>query len=97
MDIFRRKGSSDFVGGALTYLDQKLSRSVPTSFVPTPCRTGEDGLEVAFEDSTSVLKVLLGVGFGGGDALKRFVEYADDPLLFGERRKHQCKIGQSRS
>ncbi len=46
---------------------------------------GEDGLEVAFKQSAGVLEVLFGVGFGGGDALKRFVEDADDPLLFGER------------
>ena len=46
---------------------------------------GEDGLEVAFEEGAGVLEVLFGVGFGGGDALKRFVEDADDPLLFGER------------
>ncbi len=26
-----------------------------------------------------------GVGLGGGNALKRFVEDADDPLLLGER------------
>ena len=43
------------------------------------------GLEVAFEEGAGVLEVLFGVGFGGGDALKRFVEDADDPLLFGER------------
>ena len=45
----------------------------------------EDGLEVAFEEGAGVLEVLFGVGFGGGDALKRFVENADDPPLFGER------------
>jgi len=31
------------------------------------------------------LEVLFGVGFGGGDALKRFVEDADDTSLFRER------------
>ena len=41
-------------------------------------------MEVAFEEGAGVLEVLFGVGFGGGDALKRFVEEADDPLLFGE-------------
>ncbi len=46
---------------------------------------GEDGLEVAFEEGAGVLEVLFGVGFGGGEALKRFVEQADDPLLFGQR------------
>src|SRR5262245_34533855 len=46
----------------------------------------EDGLQVAFKQRTGVLEVPFGVGFGGGDAVKRFVEDADDPLLFGERR-----------
>jgi hypothetical protein len=45
---------------------------------------GEDGLEVAFEEGAGVLEVLFGVGFGGGDALKRFVEDADDPPLLGD-------------
>ena len=31
------------------------------------------------------MEVLFGVGFGGGDAVKRFVEDAHDPPLFGER------------
>ena len=51
---------------------------------PIPAALGEDGLELAFEESTGVLEVLFGVGFGGGDALKRFVEDADDPPLFRE-------------
>ena len=46
---------------------------------------GEDGFEVAFEEGAGVLEVLFGVGLGGGEAGKRFVEDADDPLLFGER------------
>ena len=54
---------------------------------------GEDGLEVAFKEGAGVLEVLFGVGFGGGDAVKRFVEDADDPLLFGERR--ECGSGTS--
>src|ERR1035437_1009587 len=56
----------------------------PHQLACSPC-IREDGLEVAFEEGAGVLEVLLGVGFGGGDALKRFVEDADDPLLFGER------------
>ena len=43
-------------------------------------------MEVAFEEGAGVLEVLFGVGFGGGDAVKRFVEDADDALLFGNRR-----------
>ena len=42
-------------------------------------------MEVAFEEGAGVLKVLFGVGFGGGDALKRFVRNPDDPLLLGSR------------
>ena len=45
---------------------------------------GEDGLEVAFEEGAGVLEVLFGVGFGGGETRKRFVQDADDPLLLGE-------------
>jgi len=41
-------------------------------------------LEVAFEEGAGVLEVLFGVGFGGGDALKRFVKDADDPRLSGQ-------------
>jgi len=35
--------------------------------------------------AAGVEEVLFGVGFGGGEALKRCVEDADDPLLLGER------------
>jgi len=44
-------------------------------------------LQVAFKEGTGVLEVLFGVGFGGGDALKRFIEDADDSLLFGQGGK----------
>ena len=54
---------------------------------PPLAALGEDGLQVAFKQGAGVLEVLFGVGFGGGDAVKRFVEDADDPLLFGERGK----------
>ena len=62
-----------------------LSNLANVSSHPPLAALGEDGLEVAFEEGAGVLEVLFGVGFGGGDALKRFVEDADDPLLFGER------------
>jgi hypothetical protein len=42
-------------------------------------------LEVAFEEGAGIFEVLFGVGFGSDDTLKRFIEEADDPLLFGER------------
>jgi hypothetical protein len=39
---------------------------------------------VTFKDGTGVLEVLFGVGLGGGDAVKGFVEDGDDAVLFGE-------------
>jgi hypothetical protein len=39
---------------------------------------------VTLKNSPRILQVLFGVGFGGGDAVKRFVEEGDDALLFGE-------------
>ena len=41
-------------------------------------------LEMAFEQSASILEILFGVGFGGGEGLEGFVEQGDDALLFGE-------------
>src|SRR5712692_9923659 len=49
---------------------------------------------VTFKQSAGVLEVLFGVGFGGGDAVKRFVEDADDPPLFGERGERHFKLSQ---
>ena len=34
---------------------------------------GENGLQVDFKQGAGVLEVLFGVGFGGTDAVKRFV------------------------
>jgi len=48
-------------------------------------------LEVTLKDSAGVLKVLFGVGFGSRDGLKRFVEDADDPVLFGNWRASYYK------
>jgi hypothetical protein len=39
-------------------------------------------VKVTVEEGAGVLEVFFGVGFGGGDTLKRFVENANDPLLF---------------
>jgi hypothetical protein len=64
-------------------------------FPPFPA-LGEDGLQVAFKEGASVLEVLLGVGFDGGDSLKRFVEDADDPLLFGEWRDWNVTLPNQR-
>ena len=39
-----------------------------------------------FASGVSSKEVLFRVGFGRGDALKRLIEDADNPLLFGEGR-----------
>jgi hypothetical protein len=54
---------------------------------PPITAVGEDRLEMTCEDSAGVLDVPFGIGPGGGDALKRFVENADDPQLFGKWRR----------
>ena len=66
---------------------------------PLECRShpsviplGEGGLKLTFKQSASVLEILFGVGFGGSDALKRFVEDTDDPQLFGERWDGHWKV-----
>jgi len=51
---------------------------------PLPSLT-EHGLKMALKERAGVLDVPLGVGFGGGEARKRFVEQGDDSLLLGER------------
>lgn len=45
---------------------------------------------MAFEEGAGVVEVLFGIG--SGETLKRFVEDADDPLLFGERRENDGKF-----
>ena len=42
------------------------------------------------------MEVLFGVGFGGGEARKRFVEQANYPLLFWERGKDYLDAVESR-
>ena len=44
-------------------------------------RLAEGGLKKTLKHRTSVLKVLLGVGLGGGDAIERFIEDGDYALL----------------
>jgi len=39
---------------------------------------------MTLKDRPGVLDVPFGVGFGGGETRKRFVEQGDDSLLFGE-------------
>ena len=63
-----------------------------SSYHPSFAALSEDGLEVAFEQSTRVLDVLFGVGFGSGDARKRFVEQADNSPLFGKWGKLNWNI-----
>src|SRR5579872_363842 len=75
--------SEALASAALREIDpiSKLCKATKRFFQPTAAALGEDGLEVAFEEGAGVLEVLFGVGFGGGDAFKRFVEDANDPLL----------------
>lgn len=47
---------------------------------PTHC-FGASGFNLALKQRTSVLEVLFSVGFGGGDAVKRFIEDGDDAML----------------
>ena len=68
-----------------------LIANVFVLFHPSLAALGKDGLEVALEEGAGVLEVLFGVGFGGGDALKRFIEDADDPLLFGRAEERQTE------
>ena len=70
----------------LCHHSHDLANSAKSLFHPPLAALSEDGLQVAFEQGAGVLEVLFGVGFGGGDAVKRFVENADDALLFGEWR-----------
>jgi hypothetical protein len=46
---------------------------------------------VAIKQRSCFLEVLCGVGFGGGDAPKRFVEQSDDPLLLRMGRMTDMK------
>jgi len=50
---------------------------------PLPPLT-EDGLKMTLKERTGVLEVPFGVGFGGGEARKRFIEQGDDSLLLRE-------------
>ncbi len=50
----------------------------------SPCLT-KDSFQVAFEEGTGVAEVLFGVGRGGSEAVKCFVEDTDEAPLFGKR------------
>lgn len=52
----------------------------------------KNGLQVAFKDGAGALEVFFGVGFGGGDFVKGFIEDANDALLFGEVSKRNRKL-----
>lgn len=43
-------------------------------------------MQVAFKQGAGVAEILFGVGRGGSKSVKRFVENADDSLLFDEWR-----------
>lgn len=64
------------------------SRHIPQPFLHPPLATlRENFIQVAFKEFAGVLEVLFGVGFGLGNGVKGFVEYAHDPPLFGEGRE----------
>ena len=63
-------------------------------FWPPLAVLAEDGLQVAFKQGAGVLEVLFGVGPGGSDAVKRFVEDGDDALLLGKGRHRELKLAQ---
>ena len=44
----------------------------------------ENGLQMTLENGAGVLHILLGVGFGDGDALKRLIQQPHNSLLFIE-------------
>ncbi len=71
-----------------------MSRQVERSLLPPLPTLGEDGLEVAFEEGAGVLEVLFGVGNSYRKPRKRFVQDADNALLFGEWGKRDFKLSQ---
>ena len=64
---------------------QFIQRAV--AFNPILAFLLEGGLEDALEEFAGVLEVAFGVGGGGRDALKRFIQYPYNPLLLGESWK----------
>ena len=52
---------------------------------PTLALLCEHRLQITVENLPGILQILLGVGFGGGDTVKGFVENGDDALLLGKR------------
>lgn len=53
-------------------------------FFPVVPALSQDRFKMTLKNRTGTLEIPLGVGFGGGEARKRFVEQGDDSLLFGE-------------
>ena len=52
----------------------------------------EHRLKMTLKERASVLEVSFGVGSGGGETRKRFVEQGDDSLLFGEWWQDEIEI-----
>ncbi len=65
----------------VTVNDLEQTLITKLSIAPSKLAPSEDCIEVTFEQGAGVLQVLFAVGFGGGNALKRFVEDAYNPLL----------------
>ena len=58
----------------------KLENENSIGFLQLKKISKNDWLKIAL-----IIGILFSIGFGGGDALKRFVQQTDDPLLFGQR------------
>ena len=49
-------------------------------------------MKVTVEEGAGVFEVLFGVGLGGGQSRKRFVEHPHDPLLLRQRGHGQLEV-----
>jgi hypothetical protein len=61
-----------------------INNFIQAHFSPAIPPPAEGNCKMTFKDRAGVPEAPLGVGFGGGEARKRFVEQGDDSLLFGE-------------
>ena len=84
---FKQSRSIDFGRSLVHTIHNGFTRFLYRNSLPAFTTLGECRVEVAFKQSSGILEILFGVGFGGGDAVKRFVEDADDAPLLREGRK----------
>src|SRR5437763_3426214 len=68
VDVSQVKFQLTFVLRFVEHLSERVFGNFrDSSYHPSFAALNEDGLEVAFEQSTRVLEILFGVGFGSGD------------------------------